>query len=264
MLPYINLFPNYGTARQYETPDYETYLDEYVRICQPDYLSYDHYALNENLVLSGDGFYGNLETVRATALQHGIPFWNIVIGCHFSDGMAYPGPAMYNIQIYSTLAYGGRGVGYYTYYEYSWDWCNGSVCDTRAPVVNGRRTESWDYMRDINMQIHALAPVYCTLKSVNVFHTGRIPVSARGIASSVYVRSAGDGDFLVGEFADPDGTPYLLVVNRNLKQSVPVNLSLKEGGKLMRVAPDGQGLKPFEGIQAQLAPGAGALLKIED
>jgi uncharacterized protein YjdB len=259
----VNLLPNYGTfPDQYGAPDYRTYLEKYITECHPEYLSYDHYAMYEGPVLREDQFYSNLEIMREMALKYSIPFWQIVEGCKYSDH-AYPSPAVYNIQVFSTMAYGGRGISYWTYYYYSWNWCNGNTCDTRAPIVSGRRTKSWDYLRDVNMQIHALAPVYCTLKSVNVFHTNTIPRAASGISSSVYVQSVGEGNFLVGEFIDPAGTPYLFVVNKNLSRTVPVKISLKSGGRLMRVSPNGQGLEPYEGLQAQLAPGAGALLKIE-
>lgn len=97
--------------------------------------------MNEALQVPENALYGNPEIMRKNALQHDIPFRNIVIGCHFGDGIAYPGPEMYNIQIYATLAYGGRGIGYYTYYQYAWPWCGGQVCDTRAPVIDGRRRQ---------------------------------------------------------------------------------------------------------------------------
>jgi hypothetical protein len=263
-VPYINMLPNYGQyPQQYGAPDYETYLNEYMRICQPPFLSVDVYALNEKTELDENSMYTNLSAMRKTALNNNIPFWNIVTGGHLSYNSPYPSPEMYSIQIYSTLAYGGRGIGYFTYYEYSWPWCDGAVCDTRVPVIDGRRTESWNFMRDVNMQIHALAPVYCTLKSVNVVHAGNVPKDGQGIASSLYLKSASAGNLIVGEFVDPDENPYLMVVNKDLRNSVQVNLSLRQEGTLVHYRPDGQGWDFFTGEQTVLAPGAGALLKIE-
>jgi hypothetical protein len=263
MTPQINLFPNYAVASQLGVSSYRTYVEEFVNVCQPTYLCYDHYAVYEGPVLQEDLFYDNLKIMRDISLKYSIPFWQIVESCKYSNH-AYPSPAVYNIQVFSTMAYGGRGIGYWTYYHYGWNWCDGNICNTRAPVKDGRRTKSWDYLRDVNMQMQGLAPLYCTLTSVNVFHTGNVPTVSQGIASSHYVQSVGSGNFLVGEFTSPSKTPYLMVVNKNLTETVPVELSLKSGGRLMRVRIDGQGLDPFEGLTARLAPGAGVLLKIEN
>jgi hypothetical protein len=255
MTPYINLFPNYASSEQLGVPSYRSYLNQFVSICRPPYMSYDNYAATDNLNLS-DGYYENLETVREVAMANSIPFWQIVSG---GDGLPQTNPAFFNIQIYTTMAYGGRGIGYWCYYNYNWGGNNGA----NAAIVDGKRTKSWYLVRDINMQIQGLAPVFCTLTNVNVFHTGNIPRASRGIASSSYVKSVSAGNFVVGEFVDPDMKPYLLIVNKNTTETVPVELSLKSGSKLMRVRFNAQGTEPFEGLTARLAPGAGVLLKIE-
>ncbi|GHT63499.1 hypothetical protein AGMMS50239_19590 [Bacteroidia bacterium] len=130
-------------------------------------------------------------------------------------------------------------------------------------VKFGYRTTTWALMRNVNMQIHALAPVYCTLKSVNVFHTGKVPRNAQGKESAVHLKSINDEAFLVGEFVAPDGKPYLFVVNKDTKKSVKVDVAFKKEGKIIYVNPFGHGMLPFEGEHKWLAPGAGVLLTIE-
>ncbi|MDR1456130.1 MAG: hypothetical protein LBJ01_10800, partial [Tannerella sp.] len=231
-------------------------LDEFVNACHPKYISYDNYSLYGD-TLNEDRFYGNLETTRKKSLQHGIPFWNVILGnTHFH--YAEPSAATLGIQVYSTLAYGGRGIGYFTHYA-------PELGNYRlAPVDQfGYRTTTWELMRNINLQIHALAPVYCTLKSVNVFHSSKVPKHAHGIASAVHLKSIGEGHFLVGEFVDPAGKPYLLVVNKDIRNSVQLKVSFKKEGKILLVSPYGGGKVQFEGEQDWLAPGAGALLTVE-
>jgi hypothetical protein len=101
------------------------------------------------------------------------------------------------------------------------------------------------------------------LKSVNVFHTGEIPRNARGIETAVHLKSISEGKLLVGEFVDPAGNPYLLVVNKDIQNSVPLKVSFKKEGKIIMVSPYNQGKVRFEGEQGWLAPGAGALLTVE-
>jgi hypothetical protein len=118
-------------------------------------------------------------------------------------------------------------------------------------------------IRNINLQIHALAPTYCTLKNVNVFHVGNVPKNAQGIASAVHLQSIGEGNLLVGEFVDSNDNPYLLIVNKNIRKSVHLQVSFKKEGKILLVSPYGHGKILLEGEQDWLAPGAGVLLTLE-
>jgi hypothetical protein len=68
---------------------------------------------------------------------------------------------------------------------------------------------------------------------------------------------------LVGEFTDPDGKPYTLVVNKNVQFSVAFHIQFKEKGRVMLVSSFNQGRVPFAGEQTWLAPGCGVLLTIE-
>jgi hypothetical protein len=257
LLPYINLFPDYASDRQLGTEGYEAYIDEYVQSCRMKYISYDNYSLFDNGTMDEARFYGNLETVRMKSRQYGVPFWNVILGnTHFR--YAVPSSATLAVQVYSTLAYGGRGIGYFTHYT-------PEIGNYRlAPVDQfGYRTKTWEMIRHINMQIHALAPVYCTLKNVNVFHTGNVPKNAKGIDSAIHLQSVSEGNLLVGEFVDPDNRPYLLIVNKDIEKSVQLKVSFKKGGKILLVSPYGLGKVQFEGEQDWLAPGAGALLTVE-
>ena len=251
-LPYINLLPIGAGGWKYED-----YLDQYVKICNPPVISYDNYSVREGGRLDENFFFSNIESVRNKSLQSGIPFWNVVLSnAHFN----YPEPsdATLSIQVYSTLAYGGKGIGWFTYYT-------PNAGNYRlAPVDRfGYRTKTWEMIRHINLQIHALAPVYCKLKSINVFHTGNIPQTCQGIDSAQLVETISDASFLVGEFTDTGGKPYIMVVNKNMQSSVNFDVQFKEKGRVMLINQFGYGLLPFGGEQKWLAPGCGALLTVE-
>jgi hypothetical protein len=257
ILPYINLFPNYASDVQLGSNGYEDHLNSFVNTCKPPYLSYDNYSLSDDEVLDENRFYSNLEAVRKKSLQQKIPFWNVILGnSHFR--YSEPSAATFNIQVYSTLAYGGKGIGYFTHYA-------PTVGNYRLASIDqfGYRTKTWALMRNVNMQIHALAPIYCKLKSVNVFHVGNVPKNAQGKDSAVHLKSINDEAFLVGEFVDPEGKPYLLVVNKDTKKSVTLEVAFKKEGKITLISPFSRGKVPFQGEQKWLALGAGVLLTVE-
>ncbi|MDR3197133.1 MAG: hypothetical protein LBU34_04620 [Planctomycetaceae bacterium] len=258
ILPYINLFPDYANSQQLGSNSYEEHIDSFVQTCQPSYLSYDNYSLVNDTELIEDRFYNNLETIRKKSLQYNIPFWNVILAnAHFD--YAEPSAVTFNIQVYSTLAYGGKGIGYFTYYT-------PDVGNYRlAPIDQfGYRTKTWNALRHINLQIHSLAPVYCQLKSVNVFHIQNVPKNGRGKDSTVHLKSINDGQFLVGEFVDSKDNPYVLVVNKNLKSSAGLGVAFKKEGRTMMISPyNNKGKIPFDGEQRWLAPGAGVLLTVE-
>lgn len=257
VLPYINLFPECASLEQFGMNDYMEYLNKYVDICNPPYISYDNYSLFEGGRLDEDRFYRNLELIRLRSLQADIPFWNVILSnAHFN--YAEPSDATLAIQVYSTLAYGGKGIGYFTYYT-------PQVGNYRlAPIDRfGYRTKTWKMMRNINLQIHSLVPVYKELKSINVFHTGNIPQYSQGLESAKLVKSISDTPLLIGEFVDPNGKPYAMVVNKNMHSSISFDIEFKEKGRIMIVSQFYRGRVSFSGEQKWLAPGCGVLLTVE-
>ena len=257
IMPYINLFPDYASSAQLGSNDYLEHLDQYVNICHPPYISYDNYSLFEGGRLDENRFFGNLESIRNKSLQADIPFWNVVLSNgHFS--YAEPSDATLAIQVYSTLAYGGKGIGYFTYYT-------PQVGNYRlAPIDRfGYRTKTWEMMRNINLQIHSLVPVYSRLKSINVFHTGDVPRNGQGPDSTKLTESIKGASLLVGEFVDSAEKPYLMVVNKQMQSSIDFDVKLKNKGRMVIVSQFNQGLASFAGEQKWLAPGCGVLLTVE-
>jgi len=254
--PYINLFPNYASPAQLGAETYDQYLTRFVETVHPDFVSYDHYALMDDGTLRG-GYFQNLEAVRKVALGAGIPFWNIVLSnSHFH--YAEPTPGGLRFELYTTLAYGARGISYFTYFA-------PEVGNYRlAPIDQfGNRTPTWEMLRNVNLQIHKLAPIYCTLKSVNVFHHGDVPEGCSGDDTSVHLVSVDGGSLLVGEFEGPQGQPAVFVVNKDIHTSTPFAVRFRRAGRVCVVSPYRGTLTDLAGEQDWLAPGQGALLLLE-
>jgi hypothetical protein len=234
-------------------------------IGQP-FLSYDNYSLVGGEML--DYFYTNLEIVRRLSIETKTPFWNCILAnAHFN--YMEPSDATFHLQVYATLAYGGRGIQYFTYFA-------PDVGNYRLAAIDqfGNRTPTWDRLRRINQEIAALAPTILKLHSTGVFHYPDVPEQGKPLAASRLVRGIemtqrfvkppAAGRLLLGEFEDGQGRPFLMIVNRDLNNSFQFRLHLlKENAKLIRVSPYTGKEEAFGGEMDWLAPGAGILLRIE-
>ncbi len=255
--PYINLFPNYASQKQLGNATYQDHLEQYVTTVHPPFVSYDHYALMDDGSLRG-GYFTNLEAVRAVALAHDLPFWNIVLAnAHFS--YAEPTAAGLRFQAYTTLAYGGRGISYFTYMTPN----SGNY--RLAPIDQfGHKTPTWDMLRNVNLQIHALAPTLITLKSVGVFHHPDVPDGCRALADSKYVATlSGTGRFVVGEFEGPDGTPFVMVVNKDLHKLTHFGISFQQSARILQTNSYTGRTSVWQGENNWLAAGQGMLLSLQ-
>ncbi|MHB1463129.1 MAG: hypothetical protein ACYC1M_17705 [Armatimonadota bacterium] len=258
LLPYINLYPSTMAFPFFGCTSYGDYVDQFVKGCDPSFLSYDNYSMVEGIGFSEDQFYANLEDMRKKSLEYNLPFWNIILGnCHFT--YAQPTQATINVQAFSSLAYGVRGLAYFTYYAP----ISGNY---RLAAVDqfGKRTDTWGYIRSVNYQIHKLAPTYLKLKSVNVFHTGdRLPRLCQGIETSKYLKKADGRNLLVGEFAGPDNTPYIIVVNKSITNSTSFNVEFKDKGTIKCVNAYRGNVVDHTGENVFLAPGQGMMLFLQ-
>jgi hypothetical protein len=72
------------------------------------------------------------------------------------------------------------------------------------------------------------------------------------------------GRFLLGEFLDEQGRPYLMLVNKDLINSFRYRIELKDSArKLVHVSPYSGAEEPFGREMDWVAPGAGHLFRIE-
>lgn len=253
---YINLFPNYASSQQMNVSTYEAYLESYVQTVRPRFISYDHYALMDDGSLRS-GYFQNLEAIRDAAQRHGLPFWNIVLAnAHFR--YAEPTEAGLRFQLYTTLAYGGRGISYFTYFA-------PSVGNYRlAPIDQfGHKTPTWAMLRNVNLQLHRIGKVYLTLKNVNVFHYPKVPQGCSDRTTSKWLARLSGDDLLVGEFEGPNGQPFVMVVNKSLHDSTHFDVTFKEPGRVQYVNAYTGGIGDWGGEHTWLAPGQGMLLGLK-
>jgi hypothetical protein len=255
--PYINLFPIHASPQQQGTKDYEEHVESFVKLVKPRFISYDNYSLFDDGSVK-DVFYRNLEVVRAKAMQHKLPFWNIVLGnahFHYAD----PTEGGLRLQAFASVAYGARCLSYFTYF------CP-NIGNYRLAAIDpfGHKTPTWDMLRHVNLQLHRLAPTYVKLTSVNVFHHPKVPDGSQGIATSKHLAAVdGPGQYLVGEFDGPDGRPYVLIVNKDIHRSANFGVKFKAAGTILQTNSYTGGEQPWAGENVWLAPGQGMLLSVK-
>ena len=183
-----------------------------------------------------DQFYTNLEIVRRLGLELKTPFWNCIqSNAHYS--YAEPTDANMHLQAYASLAYGSRGIQYFTYFT------PGHGNFRLAPLdVLGYRTPTWDMLRRVNGEIAMLAPILGKLHSTGVYHYPRVPPEGQPLSkSSLVVRiemtehqlviEPAAGRVLVGEFMDDSNKPYLMIVNKDLQRSFVLHVYLRDKRK---------------------------------
>ena len=234
LVSYINFNPNYSDILLGQP--YDEYVDSFVKQCGLDYVIYDNYSWDVDEGFQEDRFYSNMEEIARIARNNNAKFFNIILAsAHFN--YAKPTDYSLNVQVWSTLAYGGRGIGYYKYIDPERTNYVGSAYDKY-----GRKTETWYITQGINYAIHNLNHVYKDLEWVNTFHWGNIPKGCQGPETAKLIKSfkpscRGGENLVVGEFVGKkDGKYYALLVNKDPKHSVHVNgLEFNKGTKNMLI-----------------------------
>jgi len=289
-LEFVNLFPTYWGG----TPNagaYEKYIDAFIssQEYKPRILCLDHYPL---LKSEFGGFrkdyYSNLDIMRKKSIENNIPFWMIVLS---SEHLSYKKPTFEEIsfQVYSALAYGAKGIGYYLYSK-SLDsvgyrsWILEDYVD-EPNVADSLHGPLFVPVKNLNENIQTLGKILTKLNSINILHTSDYPNSQKDIDQTIFKSNQfnslikdivnneevnTDPKILIGIFEDKinlnTNGRYFLIVNKDVENKVNVKISLnnpkqifkfdKETGKKIYVTKS-------DIINANLLSGTGELFYIE-
>ena len=265
-LAYINLFPDYATlgapdTSQLGTSNYLEYLQRFVAEVKPQIISYDNYMVQYSLDLRDRGvavsYYRNLLDVRRVALEHHLPYLNIVASNQLQSDKTIPSPANLLFQAYTTLAAGYRGVTWYTYYGDGYGY---------APVTRGEKTPTWGMLQEVNRQVAALAPVMSRLTSTGVFFSAPAPAENLPLLPGRLVHSVDCANpVMVGEFEAQDGKRYAMVVNLSVERSAPFTLKTVRPLKVVSILWAEGTVVPFDAKTGLwLTAGQGVLLGLEE
>lgn len=207
---YINLFPNYAPAWALGTATYDEHVERFVREVAPRVLSMDHYPMMQPGADSRESYCANLETMRRCALEAGIPFWNFFntmpFGPHFD-----PTEAAIRWQVYTSLAYGAKGVLYFCY------WTPAGAEFPRGGAImtaEGRRTRHYEQAKRINAALKHLGPTLMRLTSLGVRRLAPKQDAAALEGTPIRRLDGGEwGAYLAGLFRHADGRRAVLLTN---------------------------------------------------
>ncbi len=263
---YINLFPDYATIgapdkSQLGTSNYTEYLERFVNEVKPQAISYDNYMVQMSQDLKDSAkaasYYKNLLEVRRVALKYNLPYLNIVSANQIRPFTTIPSPANLAFQTYTTLAAGYRGVGWFTYYEVGYHY---------APISSeGKRSQTWEYLKEVNRQIVTLAPVMSRLRSTGVFFSDPAPVAGLPLLPGNNVESLTSSEpMMIGEFKNSAGEVYVMIVNLSLERSAKFTVQTKNTNEQIKTisAVDGSLSSYDQKAGLWLVAGSGALLKL--
>ena len=225
----INLFPNYASAAQLGTTTYDEYVASFLSTVKPASFTYDHY----NFLADGtDGpeFFPNLAVVRAQAIAAGVPFGQYIQSISYNGHRDTTGPEKRWAALH-TLAYGGQGVLYFTYWTPV-----GSPENFGDGILSaaGAKTHQYDEVKDINRSIRAMGRYLAAATSTKVFHNGPLPPATepRAPGDIVYLPSA--APLTVGLFSVGDDA-YALLVNRDHDAATESDVTFASAAGVVRL-----------------------------
>jgi len=282
-LAYINLFPSYANEAQLGVSAdaaerarvgyplnfagvgasdktvlaYRGYLKKFVKIVQPDLISYDHYHFMKKD--DGKQYFLNLALIRETAIEAGKPFLNIIQASLVEKVWRLPNPAETRFLVFTTMAYGGRGISYFTYW---------GPADFAGLYRDGKPSPMVKEVALLNAEIVRFGPALLELDSTAVYHTAPLPYGTQAVPPNAPVRFTGGGEFVLGLFGLKGQTTAFMVVNRNYKQdaeaAVKVDIPGSKFQELDRKTGnwcDGPVLGANRELKIKLGPGDGRLFR---
>lgn len=260
LLPYANLVPGNGSG-------YAAFVQSYIDQAKPSLLSFDRYPILTSGV--DVNYFDNWAIHREASLRTGLPVWTYIQSVGY-NGHRVPTAAELAWQVNVSLAYGCKGIQYFTYWTP--DPARGEGFHDGIISVDGKRTPLYGAARALNR--NWLQPVGKELKplvSESVQHANEdpLPPSTVGFSPGDYLTSASGSAAIVALFkqADDDGTRWLLVANRDPGKPASVALGVNRDNvtSVARFVPStgtyvGQGHPAT--LKLDLDPGAGALYRL--
>jgi hypothetical protein len=266
-LGYVNLFPNYAPAWTFGGPTYDDYLRGFIEVAKPDVLSMDHYPVMRPNRDSRPDYRANLESCRTQSLKAGIPFWNYFASMPLFEHLD-PTEAQLRWQIFSSIAYGAKGVLYFCYWT-----PRGPGFAKGGAVISaeGVPTRHFDEARRINAELKNWGPTLMKLKNTGAYYIATTNATAIPATSGLTNLAGINGDpvanYIVGTFETDDHQRAIVIVNDSysftgwltLKFDVPNSRVLelsKETGQLTPLVDDSP---EIPGLQVSFGAGDGRL-----
>ncbi|MEN8193811.1 MAG: hypothetical protein ABFS12_13395 [Bacteroidota bacterium] len=234
--PLINLFPSYGTLTQLGFEDFRGYINSYLDIVKPKLLSYDYYPFRLNNQTMVDGWFSDLLVVRDETRKANIPFMVFMQSEGITEGLRIPNRAEILWQVNTALAYGARGVGWFSYWTPVPDQGFPQEEGAAPPIVehhhnamiglNGNRTEVYDYVKEANLYLKKTGKGLLGWDNINVarYEDGQLIEG-----SSPVLSPKGEGENIVIGTYLLDKKARVVISNSSCEESTAVALDVQSG-----------------------------------
>lgn len=230
---FVNLFAviHATNTQALGTSSYVEYLNTFAKEVPSKILSFDFYPILSRGV--HERWYEGLELFSSETKKLNKPFWAFTLASSYNQLHPVPTSAALRLQIYTNLAYGAQGIEYWSY------WMSSGL--RSAPIgADGKRTATYDKIREVNSEIQKLAWVFMGSKLLSVGHTGT--VIPRGTArltklpSAIKLFEAEEPGVQVSLLENGENT-FFVVLNRDMEKTASITILGDE--TLRRVLKDG-------------------------
>ena len=215
--PYANLLPYWeGMDKAAGANSWPEYLDEYAKKATPDIVCYDCYRQMEPGQEGVDIYYNNLRLNREAMIRNGIPFWNTPL-CVGHYQYRHPTRDELRWQLNTSIAFGAKGVSWFFWYHpYPEANYHNSPYDDFF-----NKTQTYYDLYDIQKRLQKrYGKVINKLVTTRVTFSGTKPLGGcKEFTPNGLVAAVGGGPILVGEFVDPEGKRYVMLVNLKMEGS---------------------------------------------
>ena len=280
-LPWANLYPytkDPDTLASLKASSYDDYLQRYRSEVKTPFISFDHYPLVSDTAITASYFQNWAEIRRVSLQSPSVPSWCFIQSVDFIwNDNSYlprrrPNEAELFWQVNVSLAYGAKGIQYFTYWTPQSD---SAITYGQALVTTaGKLTPLYDYAKRVNAYLKVVGKVLLPLTSKSVVHAGEttLPRGATAFSADGYVASVSGSPVILGSFSAPAGGTgrYLLVVNRSFSAQASTQLSLETSVSKVSELDSTTGLftgvtlkEPEHSLQVSLDPGKARLYLLQ-
>lgn len=235
---YINLLPTYASKSSFPNGSYEQYVNSFVKLFSPSFLSFDHYPITNKGVRKD--FFKNLNIISSIANQNKIPFWAFACSVKFNGNVPAPKLEHLKLEVFSALAFGAQGIEYFTYTTPRKE--HGGNHFSHAPFdANHKKTKTYDYVKEVNTRLRSVEHYFKDAKVINIgalggnidgiekYHERSLPKGVKSISST---------NTLLASCLQNDLSNIFVLVNTNIDKDAIVTID--SGKSIQKISNDGQ------------------------
>ncbi len=271
-LAYFNLLPDYAPLTWLGTKSYDEYIERFAKETGCDVLCMDYYPQMTPTADGREGYCNNLAVMRKYSVEMGIPHWNFFNTMPFGPHHD-PTESHLRWQIYTSLAYGSKGVLYFCYWTPGKGAAGGGEFPKGGAIITaeGIKTRHYEQAKRINFALKNMGPTLMKLTSTDVIRIKPADDPTPLLADSPLKSLSTGGDYLIGMFRDKYGKRAVLINNYDhnytswptVEFAVPVEKVVEVDQATGKRVPVRDDSPEMAGLQLSLDAGAGRLFVLK-